>query len=272
MQEISASSRRAPCFAGLILAALAGVALPAQADDTINADRPDFADSSSTVGKGRFQVEMGVAGERRRDAQSSEHNSSTPLLLRYGVSEDLELRLDTDGRSVSRSDDLLSHTRQRSSGYADVSPGLKWHVQDQRGALPAIGVLVHVDIDSGSPALRGKGKRPMLRLATEWDLPGDMSLGLMHGLVADRNDEGRHFGAAMFGAVLDKEWTARWRSFVELAAPRIARARNGGNVLTADVGSVYLLTPNCQVDVALMRGLNKNAPDLAWTVGLSFRL
>lgn len=272
MQQLSASARIAPGLVRLIVAALAGAALPALADDTINTDRPDFVDSSSTVGKGSFQIELGIAGERRRDAASSERNSSTPLLLRYGISEDLELRLDTDGRSVSRSEDLIGHTRQRSSGYADVSPGIKWHVQDQQGALPAIGVLVHVDVDSGSPALRGNGKRPMLRLATEWDLPGDMSLGLMHGIIANRNDDGRHFGAAMFGAVLDKEWTARWRSFVELAAPQIARARNGGSMLTADVGGAYLLSPRCQLDFALMRGLNKNTADLGWTVGLSFKL
>jgi len=31
------------------------------------------------------------------------------------------------------------------------------------------------------------------------------------------------------------------------------------------------LSNNWQIDAALARGLNKNTPDLAWTVGLSAR-
>ena len=135
-----------------------------------------------------------------------------------------------------------------------------------------MGVLGHVDLDSGSARFRGNGARPSLRVVAEWELPHDMSLGIMPGLLFDKNDTGRRYTAGILGVVVGKEWNERWRSFVEVAAPQIARARNGGNVVTLDVGAAYLLTKQCQLDTAISRGLNRNTADWSWTIGLSLKL
>jgi len=240
--------------------------------DKIATDRPDFVESSDVVGKHRFQIETSVAQERNKGDGVRERTFSTPTLLRYGVSDTLELRAETDGRLIVRTDDLVAGTRSTERGYGDLSLGVKWHAIDEAGLTPSLAVLAHVDLDSGSASFRGKGARPSLRAVAEWELAHDMSLGIMPGLLLDKDDAGRRYTGGILGVVVGKEWNERWRSFVEVAAPRIARARNGGSLVTLDVGGAYLLNKYCQLDSAISRGLNRNTADWSWTIGLSLKL
>ncbi len=257
----------AACFAFCLAAC--SVAHAAD-EEPIVTDRPDFVESSAVVGKGRFQLETSVAVERDRSDGTRERTTSTPTLLRFGVSDTLELRVETDGRMRYRADGDDEHERQR--GAADTSIGIKWHALDESGAMPAVGVLLHADVDSGSKAFRGDGVRPSLRVAAEWELPGEVGIGLMPGIVRERAAGGGHVVTGLFAVVVGKNWTEQLRTFVELAAPRIAHGKDGGSEATFDVGASWLVNRDCQVDAMLSRGLNSRTPDVAFTVGLSVRL
>jgi hypothetical protein len=113
--------------------------------------------------------------------------------------------------------------------------------------------------------------RPGVRGVAEWELPHGLSLGVMPGLVRDHDDAGRRNLYGVFAVSLDKDWNERLRTFVELAAPRIARAGHGGSEASFDIGGAWVLTKDCQIDAAVQRGLNHRTADLAWTVGLSIR-
>ncbi|EGF32095.1 hypothetical protein IMCC9480_2968 [Oxalobacteraceae bacterium IMCC9480] len=241
----------------------------AEEKDSIVTDRPDFVESSDVVGNGRFQAEMGLAIERTRRDANRTRTMSTPVLLRIGTGDAWELRVETDGRMVQHNDDVVQGTRQTERGWADVSIGTKWHVMDERDGSPSIGMLAHIDIDSGSSTLRGNGWRPSLRLVAEWDMPAGMSLGVMPGLALDKNPEGKRNWNGIFAAVLGKSLTEQTRAFVEIALPQIARARHGGTVATFDIGMAHLLSPRWQVDIAFYKGLNRNTADLTGTIGLS---
>src|SRR5258706_5219625 len=69
------------------------VASAALAQDLINPDRPGIADGSSVVGRGIFQIEAGL----ERDHGSDGRSLPTPLLLRFGVSKELEFCREGDG-------------------------------------------------------------------------------------------------------------------------------------------------------------------------------
>ena len=267
-----AAARLSTPLAQLISSLLIGTALLSNAalaadDDTIATDRPDFVESSNVVGKQRVQVETSVAFERNSDAGVRERTSSTPTLVRVGMSDTLELRLESDGRMRTRVTGEAAY-----SGTADASFGVKWHALDAAGRAPSVGVLIHADLPSGSARLRGHGVRPSARLVAEWELPDDFSVGVMPGLSYESDEPGKRHVNGIVGLVLGKELTERVRGFVEIAAPQIARARDGGSVVTFNTGVAYLLTPHCQIDTALSRGLNARTPDLSWTVGLSFKL
>jgi hypothetical protein len=240
------------------------------AKDEITTDRPDFVESSNVVGKGRWQIETSVAAERSHRDGVRERLLSTPTLLRVGLTDTLEFRLETDGRLQSqlRIDGAAPVT---TNGYADTAIGIKWHALDALGGMPSIGVLAHLDLDSGSGPFRANGKGGSLRLVAEWELPGDMSLGVMPGLSTQHDEQGRRYTAGIFGIVLGKEFSQRWRGFAELSAPTIASSAHGGTVAALDIGTAWLLTPTAQLDTAISRGLNKHTADLAWTVGLSIK-
>jgi hypothetical protein len=252
-------------FIGALLTGLAH----AGETDKIVTDRPDFVESSDVVGRAIVQIEASVAQERKKANGLRERTFSTPSLLRVGVSDSVELRLETDGLVAMHTDGGATSTSER--GYADASLGVKWHALDAKGGLPSIGFLAHLDLASGSRAFRGDGVRPSLRMAAEWDLPNDYALGVMPGIIRGRDDSGQGFTAAIFGIVLGKEWTEQVRTFVEFAAPQLAAERHGGTVATFDIGAAYLVSRHWQVDTALSAGLTKQTSNLSWTIGLSTR-
>lgn len=241
-------------------------------DDTISTDRPDFVESSQVVGRGRVQLETSVQWDRQRNDAGRERTLSTPTLLRIGVGDSAELRIETDGRTVVHDDASSSTARTNTAGYADTAIGVKWHLADQHDRQASLGLLLHADLPSGSRALRGHGVRPSLRLAAEWDLPQDLSFGIMPGLAIDRDDDNRRHGYGSLAATLGKEFGERVRGFVELAAPRIARASSGGTQASVDTGLTYLIEKNIQADVLLMHGLNRRTPDMSAAIGLSVRM
>ena len=257
------------CLAGCLLAGT----VHAQQDDSIEPDRPDFVDSSKVVGKGRVQLEGGYAVERNRDDGVRERTGSTPLLLRLGVGDTLEARVETEGRMRYRADGADTHERVR--GWDDTTVGVKWHMADgdpdAGWRSPALGLIADASFATGSAFFRGQGVRPGLRAAVEWELPQGLSLGVMPGLVRDHDDEGRRAINGVFAVSLGKDWSDRLHTFVELAAPRIARARHGGTEASFDVGGAWALSKDVQLDAAVQRGLNHRTADLVWTVGLSLR-
>ena len=250
------------------IAACACLAPPAHAQDEIVSDRPDLVESSQVVGKGRIQFETGLLLERDRSGEGRERTLSTPSLLRLGLSDTLELRIETDGRTIRHATE--DGRRSTQAGYADTALGVSWHALDAAGGLPSVAVLVAGELDSGSRAFRGQGLRPSLRVAAEWDLPGELSFGVMPGIGVERDESGR-YRYGILAAVLERPLGERLRGFVEVALPQIARGRHGGTEATFDVGAAWLLSKDVQLDAMFSRGLNSRTPDYAFTFGVSIR-
>ncbi|WCE03702.1 transporter [Pseudoxanthomonas sp. JBR18] len=241
---------------------LCSIANLAQAQsEPIATDRPDFVESSLTVGDRRLQVETSVAWERDEGLDGY----STPTLFRYGIGPDWELRLETDGWQT-----VDAPAGGRDSGFSDVSLGVKRHLTSEVGGA-TLAWLLHVDLPSGAHSVRGRGARPSLRLVAEWELSDSVSAGVMPGLIHDADEDGHHYTAGIFGAVLGKAWSERSRSFVEVALPQIAHHDDGGTLAQLNVGSAWLLNQDVQVDVVYSHGLNDRSPDHAVGAGLSFR-
>lgn len=246
------------------LAATLLLPLSTQAEEAAMAtDRPDVVESSAVVGLGRFQVETSFASETNQVGGIKTTTRSTPTLLRYGITNNAELRLETDGFLRDGQD----------HGFADVSLGLKWHTHDGDEATgrPGIAWLFHADLDTGSRPFRGQGVRPSVRMVAEWELPHDISLGVMPGLLRDQNGEGKHFVAGIFAVTVGKSWTDEFRTFVEVAGQQLTSVKNGGSIITCDAGAAYMLSPTMQLDAAVSIGANQTTPDRLWTVGFSVK-
>src|ERR1700682_1443093 len=125
-----------------------------QPEDVINADRPGIADGSTTVGRAVFQVEVGA----ERDEDAHVHTLITPLLLRYGLTKDFELRMETAGygRVLGFGED----------GLNPLSAGFKWHFvdEDAKTRRPSLGIIARILPKSGSGVFRSDTTTGDLRL------------------------------------------------------------------------------------------------------------
>jgi hypothetical protein len=251
-----------------------GASACAQEKDRISSDRPDFLTSPDVVGKGRFQIETGALVQRDDPAGNTRTRTlATPTLLRLGVTDKVELQLETDGRVRTRETDLLTQTTDHAHGYADTAIAIKWHTHegDAGKGEPGIGWVFQATLPSGSRAYRGRGVRPAVIGAFEWDLPNDMELGANAGLAYETVDGGGRFFSGTLGAGLSKHLTDRLTIAAEIVAQQIARSKYGGNVAIVDVGTTYLLTKSVQVDALVGRGLTGASPKYLFTVGISAR-
>ncbi len=261
--------RWAPWLAMLALAAVPAWAL-AEEDEGIATDRPDFVESAQVVGRGVVQLETSLALERDKRNGGDVRTWTTPTLLRVGVSDTVELRLETDGFISQRTRTATGWSTV--SGFADSALGVKWHLTDDDGkGRPSTALLFHVDMDSGSAAFRRNGWAPSLRGAAEWDLPGDASVGVMAGVLWDRAGSGERFRSGILAITYSRPLGENLRGFVELAGQSLAPSRFGGRVVTFDAGLAYALGKDLQLDCALLVGANRDTPDYAFTVGLSRR-
>ncbi len=252
----------------LCVCGLPPMAAHAQPASPIATDRPDFVESSRSVGSGRWQVETSVAFERDSEDGVRAEVFATPTLLRIGLGERWEARFETDGWLDARV--RAAPFRADQQGFADLALGLKYALPEPAGAGPAQAWLFHLDLPSGDRAFRGEGVRPSLRWVGEWSLSEDWSLGLMPGVLLD-DDGDENYTAGIFGVVVGRAWSPRFRSFAELALPQIASSEHGGTEAYLDLGAAWLLSPDLQLDSAIALGLNDRSVDSAITVGLSAR-
>src|SRR5215212_1261120 len=138
---------------------LAPIAWAQDEENLINADRPGLADSSATVSRGVFQIEFGL----ERDDDAGSHVTSTPLLLRYGIADRFELRVETSG---------LERTSGSGSEWGPTALGFKYHFAGKRD----VGLIGSVD-DEGAADLR---------LVADVDLSDRWSINPNLGATSDK--------------------------------------------------------------------------------------
>src|SRR4051812_2515408 len=107
----------------LILLSIPAAAAPSP----IVTDRPGFLFSSLNVGRGVFQIELGLPAVTLDETRFA----SLFALVRYGVTDRFELRID----SPVYNEYTAAHSTDR--GFGDLEAGAKWHLFDNAGARPS---------------------------------------------------------------------------------------------------------------------------------------
>ena len=270
MSGIGRSAKVSNTSDGAVLSTLILTLAPGTAvSQTIGTDRPDFVESSSTVGQGNIQIEASIAFSETEILGAEVQSWTTPTLLRVGIADAWELRLESDWFTRSTLKGGEQAAELTTEGVSDFAVGVKWApYAPEAGGGPAIATLLHADLPTGSDDFRGEGTRPSLRVVAEWALAGGWGLGFMPGILYDRHDDGR-FVSGIFGAVVGKGLTDSLRVFVEIALEQIAEDQHGGNVGFVNFGGTFLLSPRWQLDAAASVGVTDRSTDAGFTVGLS---
>jgi hypothetical protein len=247
----------------ILLIAVLATAPVVYAANPIDTDGPDYVESSEVVGRGHFQFETDFTWERDRRNGARVTTFSTPTLLRFGVAETVELRVETEGWMQVKTDGAGALAGNTLTGTGDTAAGLKWHSQDRNRETntPAVSWIFHLQAPTGSDAFKGHGVAPSLRSVITWELPHDLALGFMPGIRYGAAPDGHRFASGIVGLVLNKQWTEKVRTFVENTTSQIAHAKDGGVLMSWDVGAAYLVTNDWQIGFRAGVAANKNTPN-----------
>lgn len=257
---------KAGMVAFFIAFAMLGSTGSGAAQEPLVTDRPDFTESSLSVGAGVVQFEAGTTyGEF---ASGVDVFTFGEVLVRWGVFEKLELRflLPTYAteRGIGSSD----------SGLFDTAVGFKYQLKDGSdsgliGGMEAA-VIASTTMPTGSSGFSSSSWQPAAVLAASWELGRSLGLGMNLG-VARPAAEGQRFTSAWLSAALGIGITDEASIFVELLA--FDREEVGGpGTLSFQTGLAYLLNPNLQLDLRAARRLTSAGPDVLLGGGIAWRL
>jgi hypothetical protein len=214
-------------------------------EDPINADRPGFAEGSSVVGKGRAQVEAGVQQEYRRDSGSRVRTLSVPTLLRFGVAEQAELRV--EGNTYTRENEgSPGAAGQRSEGIAPTSLGMKLRLPDAGGSQGTAAIVRYFP-RSGTGNFRSNHATGDFRLLGDWELAPNWSFNPNLGVGFYEDDAQRRYTTGLLAATLGYDVSKGINLFVDTAL-QLPEARSGGVGAILDVGATYLVGRDLQLD------------------------
>ena len=231
--------------------------------DPIATDRPDFTESSTTVGAGVAQIEAGYTYSRNADDNLRGHSWGEPL-LRVGVYADwLELRAALAPATEFRGG-------HQASGFEDLYLGVKLGLTAQSVWLPEVAIVPQMTVPSGHANFTANRTLPGCNMLYGWDVTESVSTAgsTQVNLAVDGNDA-------------YVEWAQSWTVGLALAE-NVGLYTEWFAILpeqSADVANEHYLNggvtwqPNndIQFDARAGTGLNEAAADFFCGVGVSLR-
>ena len=228
----------------------------------IEPDRPDVTNGAHIVGEGLLQVELGYQHLRMGRTQRSQ---GTPITLRLGVTEWLELRAGSDGY-VRQSDGVTS-----ASGAGNVQAGAKLRLFAEPGGLPVLSILpnVNLPVASASKGLGSGDADYTLALLTGADVGRTSHVDVNYAIGAIGSGGGQpHFVQHLVSVSASHSLTEQLSPYLE-AFWSSSLEPHGGRALSIDGGLIQAVTARFAVDGGLAVGLTQDSPDLSVFVGIS---
>lgn len=242
------------------------VAQESQSPGEIITDRPDETEAPSLVPKGYLQIETGAFFEKREEENlQSRLTTYNTTLLRYGLLENLEIRIGAD--LIRFEEDLPGlGTKEYDTGLEPLLLGVKIGIAEEKGILPQIGFLGHLHL----PFAAAKDYKPEttgvdFRFAFTHTLTtrSDLSYNLGAKWVND-NAEVSYIYTLAYGYGITDALGLYAELYGDL--PEAGKAEHQW-----DAGATYLLAKNFQLDAFVGSGIK--GPQQLWVGGgLSIRL
>jgi hypothetical protein len=231
-------------------------------EEPIEPDRPDVTNGTHIVDVGLLQVETGMQHVRMG---SSQRNFGTPLTVRVGVTEWLEVRVGTDG--------FLHQTTSASSvsGAGNVQVGAKLRLFADPGGVPVLSILptVNLPVASASKGLGSGDSDLTLALLTGTDLGKTSHIDFNYGIGAIGAGQGQpHFVQHLLSVSFSHSVTEQLSPYVE-GFWFSKQDPEGGRAVSIDAGLIQAFTARLAVDGGFAVGLTEAAPDLSLFAGIS---
>jgi hypothetical protein len=220
-------------------------------------DRPDQTESAFIVPKGYFQFEDGFIYEN--ETSNMQNISFSSMLLRYGLFENMELRFanEYNKTKVAGLNDV--------KGFSPFSVGAKIHVNKEKGWIPQIAFLGHINIaKTGVKNYMQDYHSTQMALTFNHTMNDSWSIGYSIGVEfpSDVN-----YSIGTYTLVSGFAITEKVGAFIEVYGD-FSKYMNADNKVNA--GVTYLLAPSFQVDFAGGFGLSEYSAENYYTLGLIY--
>lgn len=221
-------------------------------------DRPDQTESSVTVGKKTFQIEMG--GTYLSTDKNSINSFLAPsMLLRYGVSKGVELRFVTQYESTKFE---FQNNDIDYNGFNDIEFGAKFQLLKKENKNSEIAFLTHIIIPTANARLSTNNWGVINKLSISHIISKRVSVG--YNIGYDYIEKFNYLTYSLaFGIGISKVVSF----YVE---PFGAWGELNTFINNLDTGFTFLLNSNFQLDVSYGLGLNNSMQ--YYSVGFSWRI
>lgn len=265
----------------VVLLLLVSTSLVAQ----IETDRPDFTESPNVVPKGALQIETGFILENDYSAkeqrnckiQLSERNFTVnTTLLRYGLTKNIELRLNTNYSisKVGNMNDILILDSTHNPNLDDIegfqTPFIGFKTNLYKNDKLSIGFLGHLYIPELASVdfMKANGQKiaPEFLIPLTYDITDKFGIAVQYGLTWDGFTPNP---TTSYTLALGYSITDKLSAYVE---PYGFLTNNGDELHLINGGFTYLINDDFQVDLTGGFGLNEAAPDNFVNCGASFLL
>jgi len=233
---------------------------------SIATDRPTQTTSPYIITPKLFQIETGFYQQQTNLSGANFANSVdakfqnivyNSLLLRYGISDKLELRLNQEiGRTRELIDGII--TDQSDAGFGPTTIGVKYQFIEEAGLRPAVALNGHV---GGQFLSNGGGTTGDLRVNFQNNISDKFNVSYNVGIILVE-------GANNVGL-----WTLNLGFSV---SPKLTVFLEGygfsdsfSSQQSMDFGLLYLVSPNFQIDFFGGFGMSEFAPDSLFGFGVS---
>lgn len=234
-------------------------------------DRPDYTESAEVVGKAIFQFESGVTLDKSTMDGERTRSLVGPLpLIRLGISKRMELRFAGEGYSWQRV--VSAETAESARGRSDFSVGSKIKFVDQTKFLPDFAVISDLSVPKGSPAFRGAGYDPQVKLCLAKDGPMGFAFSSNLNFASVSDDFGRVFAKAYSlsaGHAIIGNLSGYWEAYT-FTLGRDGNQSNLGYSTVFNSGLTHPIGNNVQLDV--LAGHSVAGRPTGWFFGLGFSL
>jgi len=229
-------------------------------------DRPDATEASSTVGKGTLQIETGGFYESFEENNiKSESYTCNTTLVRYGILDNLELRVGldfTEGITKVNGNKLDNVT----SGFSPLLLGVKIDIAEENGCMPEIALIGHVfPLFTSAKDYRPETTAIDFRFSLSHTLNEKSSIG--YNIGAQWGDDSSE-AAAIYTVAYGYSLTDKFGAYAELYGdlPEDSSANHYW-----DAGFTYLVSNNIQLDTYFGTSITKGQ-DILIGLGASFRI
>jgi hypothetical protein len=242
---------------------------------TMDTDGPGATESPYTVDAGHFQIELTfLAYASERDPFDGETYkldawAFAPIILKVGLLNQLDAQLVLEPYQIVK--ERIGSRQMTSRGFGDLTLRLKHNIWGNDGGRTALAMTPYVKFPTSAEGLGNNSVEGGLILPLSVDLPEDFWLGLTtrFDAVRDWASDGYH-AEFMNSIAFGHELFAEVFGYVEFFS-LVSAEGDGDWVGTFNMGLIYSLTANLQLNAGVNIGLTRSAYDWNPFAGVAWR-